>query len=603
MILIRRLWLVPAFFIACTVYYLFLQPSSSTREPSFQYPANAPDGKLHWTKRPEKYPVPTIRELPTGPLVTIPRIQFDFHAQPESADAKKTRETRLGVVKDAFIHAWSGYKNHAWGADEVGPLSGTARMSFGGWGATLVDTMDTLWIMDLRDDFAKCVEAVKTLDFTTSQEDTINVFETTIRYLGGLLAAYDLSDAQYPVLLEKAQELGEILYSAFDTPNHMPMARWSWRKTALGGEIEPSTNTLLAEIGSLTVEFTRLSQLTGDMRYFDIVQSITEQMDLAQNQTKIPGLWPTIVNAKTLAFDYNHFTMGGMADSTYEYLPKEYMMLGGRDGKYRHMYEEAIEAAKRYLFFRPLLPSGEDVLFSGNAAVTTLETIPISSLDPQGQHLACFVGGMVAIGAKIFNRPDELQVARRLVDGCIWAYNAMPSGLMPETFHMSACQVGINEPASPGKCEWSDDKWYEAISKKHSPTGHKDMTPVELGKTLVKQRHIFPGFVDQGDNRYILRPEAIESIFILYRVTGDVKLQEVAWKMFQSINTATKTPIAHAAIYDVRSQMPEKSDRMESFWLAETLKYFYLMFSEPSLVDLDEWVLNTEAHPLKRPTS
>ena len=178
----------------------------------------------------------------------------------------------------------------------------------------------------------------------------------------------------------------------------------------------------------------------------------------------------------------------------------------------------------------------------------------------------------------------------------------MPSGLMPETFHMSACQVGTNEPA-PGRCEWTDDKWYEAISKKHSPMGHKDMTAIELGKTLVKQRHIFPGFTDHGNNRYILRPEAIESIFILYRITGDVKLQEAAWKMFQSINTATKTPIAHAAIYDVRSQMPEQSDRMESFWLAETLKYFYLIFSEPSVVDLDEWVLNTEAHPFKRPTS
>ena len=41
---------------------------------------------------------------------------------------------------------------------------------------------------------------------------------------------------------------------------------------------------------------------------------------------------------------------------------------------------------------------------------------------------------------------------------------------------------------------------------------------------------------------------------------------------------------------------------MESFWLAETLKYFYLLYSEPSLISLDEWVLNTEAHPFRRPT-
>jgi mannosyl-oligosaccharide alpha-1,2-mannosidase len=73
--------------------------------------------------------------------------------------------------------------------------------------------------------------------------------------------------------------------------------------------------------------------------------------------------------------------------------------------------------------------------------------------------------------------------------------------------------------------------------------------------------------------------------------------------MFNNIDRATRTAIAHAAVHDVRQATPEKSDRMESFWLAETLKYFYLIFSEPDVVSLDEWVFNTEAHPLKRPTS
>ncbi|KIX06022.1 uncharacterized protein Z518_03996 [Rhinocladiella mackenziei CBS 650.93] len=602
MILTRRTWLLPACFLTCVVYYLFLYP----RDPAgvtYHYPANGPDGKLHWTKQPERYPVAGYRELPSSPLEPIPRIQYEFESHSESADVKTTRETRRAAVKEAFGHAWNGYKQHAWGRDEVAPISGAYRSSFGGWGATLVDTMDTLWMMDLKDDFNLCVEAVKRIDFTTNDEEALNVFETTIRYLGGLLAAYDLSDGKYKVLLDKASELGDILYTAFDTPTHMPMTRWTWKKSALGGEVEPSTNTLLAELGSLTVEFTRLSQLTGDLKYFDVVQRITEEMEWAQNKTNIPGLWPTVVNAKDLSFDYNHFTFSGMADSTYEYLPKQYMMLGGRDGKYRHMYEEAIDAAKRYLFFRPMVPSGDDILFSGNAALTAMNTIPIANLEPQGQHLACFVGGMVGIGAKIFDRPDELRVARRLIDGCVWAYDAMPSGLMPETFHMAPCQVGVGDPP-PGKCDWNDDKWYEAISKKHPPSQDTEqMSAVERGKYLAKQHTIFPGFTDHGDNRYILRPEAIESVFIMYRITGDVKWQDVAWSMFQSIEVATRTPIAHAAIYDVRKANPEKSDRMESFWLAETLKYFYLIFSEPSLVSLDEWVLNTEAHPLKRPTS
>jgi Glycosyl hydrolase family 47 len=129
------------------------------------------------------------------------------------------------------------------------------------------------------------------------------------------------------------------------------------------------------------------------------------------------------------------------------------------------------------------------------------------------------------------------------------------------------------------------------------------------------------------------RPEAIESVFILYRVTGERAYQDIAWDMFQSIENATKTDIANSAIRDVTEVVPAQTDRMESFWLAETLKYFYLIFSEPELISLDEYVLyvlpcceptsllfavapkskialltpsfylcrNTEAHPLKRP--
>ena len=600
MIRVRRFLLVPAFFLACVVYYICLYPDDRTPAPSSGL---NPNHNLHWTKRPERYPVSGYREFPIGPLEPIPKIQFDFEAHPEAADEAKKRETRRAAVKEAFLHSWGGYKRYAWGQDEIAPISGAYRSSFGGWGATLVDTMDTLWIMGLEDDFDLCVEQVKRIDFTTNDQESLNVFETTIRYLGGLLAAYDLSDGKYRILLDKARELGEMLYAAFDTPHHMPQARWEWKKSALGGEIQPSINTFLAELGSLTVEFTRLSQLTGDFRYFDIVQRIAEEMQYAQNRTKIPGLWPTIVNARDITFENNHFTMGGMADSTYEYLPKQYMMLGGRDKKYRNMYEDAIEAAKRHLFFRPLVPSNEGLLFSGNAVLTTLETIPIASIEPQGQHLACFVAGMVGIGVKIFSRTEELDIARRLIDGCVWAYDAMPSNLMPETFHLIACQAGTIEPSTPEKCIYTEDKWYEGISKEHSVTQDTaDLNSTERGKKLAEQRKLVPGFTDLGDNRYILRPEAIESVFIMYRITGDAKYQDIAWKMFQAIDTATRTEIAHAAVHDVRVATPQKSDRMESFWLAETLKYFYLIFSEPSLVDLDQWVLNTEAHPLKRPT-
>lgn len=97
-------------------------------------------------------------------------------------------------------------------------------------------------------------------------------------------------------------------------------------------------------------------------------------------------------------------------------------------------------------------------------------------------------------------------------------------------------------------------------------------------------------------------PEAIESIFILYRITGDESLRDDAWRMFQAIEDHTKTEFGSAALDNVTVVPPPKSDSMESFWTAETLKYFYLIFSDPDVVSLDKYVFNTEAHPFKRPS-
>ena len=74
--------------------------------------------------------------------------------------------------------------------------------------------------------------------------------------------------------------------------------------------------------------------------------------------------------------------------------------------------------------------------------------------------------------------------------------------------------------------------------------------------------------------------------------------------MFEAIIRATSTGIAHSAIADVApidGATPSQEDSMESFWMAETLKYFYLLFETPDVISLDEWVLNTEAHPFRRP--
>lgn len=115
-----------------------------------------------------------------------------------------------------------------------------------------------------------------------------------------------------------------MLYKALDMPNRLPITRWNFKVAAAAGDAqEAGDNVLVAEIGSLTLEFTRLSQLTGDPRYYDAIQRIMNIFDTQQDWTKLPGMWPVVVNARKADFtESKGFTLGGMADSLYEYLPK-----------------------------------------------------------------------------------------------------------------------------------------------------------------------------------------------------------------------------------------------------------------------------------------
>ena len=550
---------------------------------------------------------PHVNKLPTTQPKRFNDIQFKFELETDLS--RDTRELRRAQVKEVFQRAWSGYTQSAWLKDELRPLSGSYGTIFGGWAATLVDSLDTLWIMDMREEFEIAVEAASTIDFNTSEAETINVFETTIRYLGGLLGAYDISDGAYPILLAKAIEVGELLYHAFDTPNRMPITRWNWRYAMLDDPAhrplqEASDATLVAELGSLTLELTRLSQLTGDSKYYDAVYTVMRVLEQSQRTTKLPGLWPTVINAKALTFAGGHFTISGMADSVYEYLPKQYLLLGGTVGSYKTMYQRALSAMKSALFFRPMIPDPSlqasegddnpegiataDVLMSGNA----LWDPQVQSIvrEPQSQHLACFAGGMVALAAKVFGtEAEDIPIAQRLTNSCILAYNEMPTGIMPEVFHVVPCE-------DTRTCNFDQHKWNDGVLQQQRILDEtvQALPLEEKVKWLKEEKSLPPGYTAVDDPRYILRPEAIESVFILYRLTGDAELMDAGWRMFEAIEHNTATELGNAAIQDVTvrpPQVPRMIDRMESFWLAETLKYFYLLYSEPELVSLDTYVL------------
>ena len=138
----------------------------------------------------------------------------------------------------------------------------------------------------------------------------------------------------------------------------------------------------------------------------------------------------------------------------------------------------------KHNFFRPMNQQNLDILVSTSVDAWQGNV----RRDSQGQHLVCFVGGMVAIGAKIFGR-EEVETARRLTDGCVWAYESMPSGIMPETFQAIPCI---------GQCQWNETVWREKIWDRYGG----DDANVEAH---IHNNGLQPGFIDISDRRYVLR--------------------------------------------------------------------------------------------------
>lgn len=511
-----------------------------------------------WSTFRQFHPPTSIKPLPTEKPHRLPRVQADaskFHHT-------STTQSRQKAVRDEFLRSYRSYKQYAWMRDELTPISAQGKDTFGGWAATLVDSLDTLWIMDLKEEFSDAAQAAATLDWAKTDEGAVNLFETTIRHLGGLLGAYELSGEK--VLLQKALELGEMLYVAFDTPNRMP-GFWLNFEEARTGKQVAGVHDPSASPSSLVMEFTKLSMLTGDPKFYDATDRVSQFLEKVQNSTLLPGMWPLSLDFQNEQAHDNTFSLGALADSLYEYLPKMHALLGGVDEKYPIMYRTAMDVVVKHLLYRPMVPGQDDILFSGDTRVND-DKIELST---ESQHLTCFAGGMFALGGKLLVIEEHVKIGEKLARGCGWAYKSFPTGMMPEIFNLLSCP-------SLEPCNYERERW----------------TPAREG--------IPPGFQHARDARYLLRPEAIESVFIMYRITADPIWQDMAWEMFQAILRFTSTPYGNAAIEDVVSLSTKQTDTMESFWLSETLKYFYLIFSPPSLISLDQYVLNTEAHPFRR---
>nr|XP_019948931.1 PREDICTED: mannosyl-oligosaccharide 1,2-alpha-mannosidase IA-like isoform X1 [Paralichthys olivaceus] len=449
----------------------------------------------------------------------------------------KTEERRV-KVKEMMKFAWDNYKLYAWGKNELRPLTRNGHIGnmFGGLrGASIIDSLDTLYIMGLMEEYNDAKEWVQTsLDLNSNGEASL--FEVNIRYVGGLLSAYYLTGEE--LFRSKAMELGEKLLPAFNTPTGIPRGvinlgssgtSWSWGWASAGSSI-------LAEFGTLHLEFVHLTELSNNPIYTEKVMNIRKLLNKIE---KPHGLYPNFLSPVSGNWVQHHVSIGGLGDSFYEYLIKSYLMSDKTDDDAKKMYYGALEAIEANLVQK------------STGGLTYMAEWRGGILDHKMGHLACFSGGMIGIGADD-GAPDKrqhyLDLAAEITHTCHESYTRSATKLGPEAFRFDA--------------------------------------GAEATATRLSDRY------------YILRPEVIESYMYMWRLTHDPKYRDWGWEAVEALEEHCRVESGFSGIRDVYTMTVSHDNMQQSFFLSETLKYLYLLFSDDDLLPLEDWVFNTEAHPL-----
>ncbi|TID23753.1 gb [Venturia nashicola] len=577
-------------------------------------------------------------------------------------------DQRTGQVKQAFLHSWNNYQKISLGqsGDEVKPKSGKVDNSRNGWGVTAIDSLSTAIMMNLADPVNDILKHIRTVDFSKSRtKQTVSLFETTIRYLGGMLSAYDLltddsrkglvrNNDDLRMLLAQSTKLADALSVAFNTPSGVPYDELNAEMTGPkpGLDMANATN-YLAQAGTLILEWTRLSNLTNNPKYANLAKRAQLKLNTPVGRAgamvePMPGLIGNEVFVSDGTFKNGGGSWGGGSDSYYEYLLKQWMYdARSYNRNSRNKWAKAVDSSRKFLRSYPFpdpprspyaRPPFFDVqrilskLYPGAGQFLNLFRVGhLPKYTPRpalmqawnadktvanaSQHLACFDGGNILLGAQVMyesihtprsygkwgqNDLDDIyQFGLDLVEGCHYVYSHTTTGIGPDFFSWRA---------------------QDTINLK---------TP-------------FFSTPESMDRAYGLRPEVVESYYHAFRITGDPIYQDWAWDAFVAFEKFCKTEFGYASIKDVNLWLPPANDveetkkrirenwldQQESYWLAETLKYLYLILVDddedwqvprgygfPTMSDVlnqkplpsyprwpgqqNKWVYNTEAHPLK----
>ncbi|XP_026677052.1 mannosyl-oligosaccharide alpha-1,2-mannosidase IA-like [Diaphorina citri] len=371
------------------------------------------------------------------------------------------------------------------------------------------------------------------------QKIELSVFETTIRFIGAILTLYSFTGD--PMYRDKAVHIADKMLPAFKTPTGIPHALINvYTGDSKNYAWASGSASILSELGTLHLEFVYLSDVTGNPIYREKVEKIRSVISSIE---KPNGLYPNYLNPKTGHWGQSHISMGALGDSFYEYLLKAWIQSNKEDTEGLKLFDDAMAALMTHTMRR-----------SQKKGLLYFSDMKLDRLEHKMDHLGCFSGGMFGLAAhtrpnsELFNK--YMDVAKGITNTCHEAY-------IQTATHIGSCGLP------------------NSIALASLDNGHGVLSfSVSQNRALEKHCGTEYGYTGIGF------------------LTSDFE------SFYMALEKHCRTEYGYTGIKNVYQENPQQDDVQQSFFLAETLKYLYLLFSDDSLLPLDQWVFNSEGHPL-----
>lgn len=619
----------------------------------------------------------------------------------------------LQKLRELFIKSWN--------QEQLSRLDLTIEP----WPLSLIDSLDTLYIMGHMSKFNDAIELISRVDFTIPPitEDSIDIPDVSTRGLGGLISAYDLSEE--PVLLAKAKDLANFILRAFDTPNRIPVLQFFWR-TEYGNRF-PYQYMNVGSLTNMALEFIRLAQITHSDSYFDAIQRLFGTISLSLDEFAIEHLFPTTVDGsgcriltpqevsaglhlrnpkvmksidQNLEFIHCHqtgkflispqdwekkeqlFKMDYQQQSLYSNLVKIYHLLNGHDiltilktyhpmdgegevgnvGKNlademgdeevappdpsekvqlhnsKQLFSIAMRKIRHLMLFRPLSPIANHNLTLISSFKAKLRVSPstdelqveIKKLFDMN-HEGCSLATTLGLASNLFNNTEYLRLAKKLTHS-YYEMVGLLDGVFPEELYLDPCEkekclFDKNEKIQnilDGRYTNQDaltvgDTKVE-LNSLQTQKGNKGMRKIlmfgltqgigelnygdqDIDRNSGKWKHDpeRPFWVNKVGKKRLLSSNLIESIFYMYRITGESRWRKMGAELLKkTIENLQKYHSGAKGVWSVREFEDDDDCPIPSSWFSQTLKYYYLLFSDISDYTLDRYIYTSGGHLMKK---